>query len=818
MDDLSGDHFARLLEEERNSGRGAVACLMTGLDTASDMASSAVASGSNGSSSKKRAIESGSMGLSEDPKLADAKIIELTNKVKQLNDANIVLTQQTESQDKIIKSLKDKIAGLEKELVEAKSSTGDAVHISKSKAYDQSILSFKEEEMEKIIDQVCSENIDPFRDRVKQVAQNPDVTDEEVKSSLGKIIAEKTHSKARCKFLMMPRMILLLLMQTVTPKADAFVLGGVASHQASANLDDHFSTAILHRKTCSRPYKKFTHIPTGKNFYSVPACNRYLAQLQAGSTIRPAAQDFVLPPLYTPAPPSQLVIDSPPSAAPTLTPKLLRLAKQLSLVDEAAPFRSTRRLVLSDSVLMAPRVQALRVKAMESLAAIPAVVAPPHVFEPPPQAHEPIPQELDELSKEVAAILPYVNAISVHAAPGEETWLQRIAGGADMHSRTETSELTRAVQDMFLRANPRTVARFRIAQDYIQQWHSERGYKLWFPVPPAYYHNMATDKMESSKAWTEGTGGASIAPTFIQVIRHAEIHWGYPASASSRVAQVEPYQPDSKEESCFVPLGCWDRIQQIACGIIPASVGQVYQARQMDIMAMGSARSIEHMRTSPASTYVLPQDPAQFRIGKSKSKKEKNVHFALRPVGLRGRDLPYLHKGSEFMAQYATLGPCPAMFDSLGRPTEQLDKAVRIGKRSRVLEESSLQSAFNKRGYQIFVTCGYDEQRRKAMRLTMHSFHSTFDNVGQELRWPADVCGTRAFPKNGRLGRWAEGMAGGYASEPACRDQYRLRIAVVDAINERCDGKDFPDEPTMAILTSDENYRQSKYYGKNFDY
>ena len=202
MDDLSGDHFARLLEEERNSGRGAVACLITGLDTAGDMASSASASGSTGSSSKKRAIESGSMALSGDAKLADAKIIELTSKVKQLNDTNILLTQQTENQDKTIKSLQEKIAGLEKEIVDAKSSTGDAIHISKSKAYDQSILSFKEEEMEKIIDQVCSENIDPFRDRIKQVAENPEVTDEEVKSSLSKIIAEKTHSKARCKFLM----------------------------------------------------------------------------------------------------------------------------------------------------------------------------------------------------------------------------------------------------------------------------------------------------------------------------------------------------------------------------------------------------------------------------------------------------------------------------------------------------------------------------------------------------------------------------------------------------------------------------------------
>jgi hypothetical protein len=811
LDSLFGGNFSELLQKQKDNG-------FTNVSDQYTMVQGLASSGpstSDTSSKKARLSEAEphapTAGPTQEDLLRLQTQFEEEKKQKELCEARII-------------DLTNQIADLELKLDAA---TGpplmetDEATKAKVTSYDNSVLSATEDELVKLIDRLDSVTAPTLKEGLNMAAKD-DTTGvpSEARDDLKKLASDSVN-KVRMRLMLKPKAIIVFVMSHLVTAGHAFTLAPVFPSKSSRqqfNIEAHFSE--FHKTRASGAsaglrYKCFKHIQTGKVLYSRNECAKFIASQTKPLPL--ASSSVCLPPataMPPPLPPPILAKDPKPS------PAIKRLAESL-FIDctgpEMAKYQTSASLILAAPDTLSPALLNLRTRAIHSESRVsrfrPPVPIPLQV----PIAVSPAPEEADG---ELAKFWPYLQKVSSSAARGEPSWIQHIAGGSRLHSRTEPEQLRRAVSRMLSLLSSKALARVRCALDFVQTWHDEQNIRLEWPVPPAYWSNMATDKMEASAKWLQGEG-LSIAPKFLEVIAQATKNLRLPSGIRSCNDSIEPvtkvprYQPTETKEACFAPLFLWDKCQQLAACELPSPLGVWFMACNMDIMISGSARSVEHIRTSVSSTFDLGRDVTLFSISQSKSRKEKNAKFALRNVGLRKRRLHHLTPGSKFLNMFTSYGPSPIMLDVNGKRTEDIETAVSFVARPDA-SDSTLQGSFDKRGRQLYSYCGYDIPAQKRMRLTMHSPHSTCDNVGQELHWPSDVCGTKTYPKQGRLGRWAEGMAGGYASEPAARDQLRLRSAVVDSINSLYPHGDFPFEPTMACLTASPDYMYSQYYGRNF--
>ena len=761
-------------------------------------------------------------------------ILSLSNDVKGYKDENAVLKAK-------ISSLETRVGDLREKLDEAQRNALSSDQQDKIMSYDNSELGIPDSALSDLIDKLEKCKATELKSSLQQAAKDDKSDIPAHARECLHYMSEEPHIKVRMKLMLKPKHLLLLLLSYLPAETTAFAAPSTSHRPSLATLsatplqytDISSSFTEFYKSRASgvaagAKYKCYKHSGTAKIFYSKPECVRFMAStVVADAFTEPSARkepnfSFGSGLMLSPEPAVHSPVRPPTTSSVKPSPSIQRLAASL-FIDctgpEMAKYQTSASLMLAAPKDLTPSLLQLRSRAIHSESRVTLFHTPTPTLAPAVAAHPEV-QTTGHVSHEIDKFWPYIAFVSNAAAHGEASWIELIAGGHNLHARTNPQELRRASLRMLQQVPPKSLARLRCALDFVRDWHEESNFILEWPVPPAYWSNMATDKMEASAKWLQGEG-RSIAPKFLDVIAQATKSLRLPSGIRSSndsiepVTKVPPYQPAAAKEACFAPLFLWNKCQQLAACELSAPLGVWYMACNMDIMIYGSARSVEHMRTKISHDFDFGSGITLFNIKLSKSRKEANAKFALRNVGLRNRVLHHLTPGSRFLHMYDTYGPSPIMLDITGKRTEDITAAVSFAARP----ESSiatLQASFDKRGKQLYSYCGYDATVQKRMHLTMHSPHSTCDNVGQELRWPADVCGTKTYSKQGRLGRWAEGMAGGYASEPAARDQLRLRSAVVDAINSLYPQGDFSFEPTMACLTSVPGYERTEYYGKNF--
>ena len=166
-----------------------------------------------------------------------------------------------------------------------------------------------------------------------------------------------------------------------------------------------------------------------------------------------------------------------------------------------------------------------------------------------------------------------------------------------------------------------------------------------------------------------------------------------------------------------------------------------YTAAHGDIIASGSSRDIDHMRTTILDDFeAVKGADAVFNIEVTKSKRGVNTKFALRDVGIRKRNLNYLKKGSTFRKIFKSLGCCPELVDASNRITNNILLAVSMRKRTKAVKPNTLQKQFTERLYQLWDYLGLSETKRKANGITGHSPHSTSNCVAKQLTWSERQC------------------------------------------------------------------------------
>jgi hypothetical protein len=234
-----------------------------------------------------------------------------------------------------------------------------------------------------------------------------------------------------------------------------------------------------------------------------------------------------------------------------------------------------------------------------------------------------------------------------------------------------------------------------------------------------------------------------------------------------------------------------------------------YTAAHGDIIASGSSRDIDHMKTTILDDFEAVKGAAAvFNIEVTKSKGEINTKSALKAVGIRKRNLNYLKKGSTFRKIYKSLGCCPELIDASNKITNNILLAVSMRKRTKAVKPNTLQKQFTERLYQLWEYLGLSETKRKANGITGHSPHSTFNCVAKQLTWSERQCA--------RLGRWSFSTSTGYSDHAAACDQLVLRSSVIQAIDDLYPSGDFPMEPTFDFLGGGMDITASKFYGVNF--
>ena len=625
----------------------------------------------------------------------------------------------------------------------------------------------------KVVDSLC----DKSEDELQSIAKKLEVEEPTSGSGTGRKAKKPAHCKEKIQLRIgmcstSTKFKELLILLNLLPTAPIVPLPLPRFASPTARATPHPNWSAHYHQFPSGPRKVYTN-QHGKTVQSAPATYRFesKASLVGGASTSDA-----------PTSPERQAKQH--SELPPFSPTFLRLANNLHLdLPADSSIRSRGDAIFMHDDAFGASTAILRDASLCSLQAssssMPVAPCPaPLEFTTPLDDADARNKEWDKLRGKLP-IECYVN----------------MCGGQRMYDATPSSEAEIAINRKALLAAGRegaSLARDRLCLDKYHEYRRIKGIALApYPIPPAIASNCAQFYMESSPLYSEG-GARTIGPGIMAAFAHLQKHFGLPVCLDAPAAEsIGRHAPSGRNKAEPVPIWLWKYIETRTNSPLASPIRFYY--RNLWLCIAISARAQDFHRANKYHGYDIPHAEAVLEIAVTKAG-EEHIVVGLSTAGLNG-EITWIQ---EHMDEIKKLGFATPNFVGDIRTASKFTKSRMSSKKWQTLI------------LQLFEIAGnLTPQKRRRMRITAHSPHSTSSSISAVLQWHETA--------RADLGRWAHKGGQGhmphrYSTRASAINQMYLRATLINAVRDICP-RDADETYDIEQLRDSPFYHASLYVG-----